>query len=106
MIVRCHQAITAGYFYHTARLGKGGQYKTVKHQQMVMVHPNSSLFEEHPRWLVYYELVFTTKEFMRQVSLFPSQSELKAFLSSSLLRTDRSFPVSYTHLTLPTTRSV
>ncbi|KAK7488061.1 hypothetical protein BaRGS_00020652 [Batillaria attramentaria] len=61
------KAITAGYFYHTVRLTKGGQYKTVKHQQTVMVHPNSSLFEEHPRWLVYYELVFTTKEFMRQV---------------------------------------
>uniref|UniRef100_A0A7N6FI87 Pre-mRNA-splicing factor ATP-dependent RNA helicase DHX16 n=1 Tax=Anabas testudineus TaxID=64144 RepID=A0A7N6FI87_ANATE len=60
------QAITAGYFYHTARLSKGG-YKTVKHQQTVYVHPNSSLFEEQPRWLIYHELVFTTKEFMRQV---------------------------------------
>ena len=64
--VGVRKAITAGYFYHTAKLSKGGQYKTVKHQQTVMVHPNSSLFEEHPRWLVYYELVFTTKEFMRQ----------------------------------------
>lgn len=62
------QAVTAGYFYHTARLSKGG-YKTVKHQQTVYVHPNSSLFEEQPRWLIYHELVFTTKEFMRQVSL-------------------------------------
>ncbi|XP_013884176.1 pre-mRNA-splicing factor ATP-dependent RNA helicase DHX16 [Austrofundulus limnaeus] len=60
------KAVTAGYFYHTARLSKGG-YKTVKHQQMVYVHPNSSLFEEQPRWLIYHELVFTTKEFMRQV---------------------------------------
>lgn len=60
------QAVTAGYFYHTARLSKGG-YKTVKHQQTVYVHPNSSLFEEQPRWLIYHELVFTTKEFMRQV---------------------------------------
>ncbi|KAG8009853.1 putative pre-mRNA-splicing factor ATP-dependent RNA helicase mog-4 [Nibea albiflora] len=59
-------AVTAGYFYHTARLSKGG-YKTVKHQQTVYVHPNSSLFEEQPRWLIYHELVFTTKEFMRQV---------------------------------------
>ncbi|GFR75215.1 pre-mRNA-splicing factor ATP-dependent RNA helicase PRP16 [Elysia marginata] len=57
----------AGYFYHTVRLSKGGQYKTVKSQQTVMVHPNSCLFEEHPRWIVYHELVFTTKEFMRQV---------------------------------------
>ncbi|XP_068179262.1 pre-mRNA-splicing factor ATP-dependent RNA helicase DHX16 [Antennarius striatus] len=60
------KAVTAGYFYHTARLSKGG-YKTVKHQQTVYVHPNSSLFDEQPRWLIYHELVFTTKEFMRQV---------------------------------------
>ncbi|XP_063055878.1 pre-mRNA-splicing factor ATP-dependent RNA helicase DHX16 [Engraulis encrasicolus] len=64
--VPLRKAVTAGYFYHTARLSKGG-YKTVKHQQTVYVHPNSSLFEEQPRWLIYHELVFTTKEFMRQV---------------------------------------
>uniref|UniRef100_A0A674ED00 RNA helicase n=1 Tax=Salmo trutta TaxID=8032 RepID=A0A674ED00_SALTR len=65
-IVPIRKAVTAGYFYHTARLSKGG-FKTVKHQQTVYVHPNSSLFEEQPRWLIYHELVFTTKEFMRQV---------------------------------------
>uniref|UniRef100_A0A7N8XEC0 RNA helicase n=1 Tax=Mastacembelus armatus TaxID=205130 RepID=A0A7N8XEC0_9TELE len=64
--VPIRKAVTAGYFYHTARLSKGG-YKTVKHQQTVYIHPNSSLFEEQPRWLIYHELVFTTKEFMRQV---------------------------------------
>uniref|UniRef100_A0A665U372 Pre-mRNA-splicing factor ATP-dependent RNA helicase DHX16 n=1 Tax=Echeneis naucrates TaxID=173247 RepID=A0A665U372_ECHNA len=64
--VSIRKAVTAGYFYHTSRLSKGG-YKTVKHQQTVYVHPNSSLFEEQPRWLIYHELVFTTKEFMRQV---------------------------------------
>uniref|UniRef100_A0A8D3D4V4 Pre-mRNA-splicing factor ATP-dependent RNA helicase DHX16 n=1 Tax=Scophthalmus maximus TaxID=52904 RepID=A0A8D3D4V4_SCOMX len=64
--VPIRKAVTAGYFYHTARLSKGG-YKTVKHQQTVYTHPNSSLFEEQPRWLIYHELVFTTKEFMRQV---------------------------------------
>uniref|UniRef100_H2YMB0 RNA helicase n=1 Tax=Ciona savignyi TaxID=51511 RepID=H2YMB0_CIOSA len=59
------KAITAGFFYHTARLTKSG-YRTVKQQQTVHIHPNSSLFEEQPRWMVYHELVFTTKEFMRQ----------------------------------------
>lgn len=39
----------------------------MKHQQTVFIHPNSSLFEEQPRWVLYHELVFTTKEFMRQV---------------------------------------
>ena len=33
-----------------------------------MIHPNSSLFQEQPRWVIYHELVFTTKKFMRQVS--------------------------------------
>nr|XP_002122847.2 pre-mRNA-splicing factor ATP-dependent RNA helicase DHX16-like [Ciona intestinalis] len=63
--VAIRKAITAGFFYHTARLTKSG-YKTVKQHQTVHVHPNSSLFEEQPRWMVYHELVFTTKEFMRQ----------------------------------------
>jgi len=61
------KAITAGYFYHIAKFSKGGHYKTVKHNQTVMIHPNSALFEDLPRWVLYHELVFTTKEFMRQV---------------------------------------
>ena len=65
--VNIRKAITSGYFYHTAKFSKGGQYRTVKHLQTVMVHPNSCLFDEQSRWLVYFELVFTTKEFMRQV---------------------------------------
>ena len=59
------KAVTAGYYYHTSKLSKGGNYKTVKHNQTVMVHPNSSMFEDLPRWVIYHELVFTTKEYMR-----------------------------------------
>ncbi|KAK9309042.1 hypothetical protein QLX08_001221 [Tetragonisca angustula] len=67
------KAITAGYFYHVARLSKGGHYKTAKHNQTVSIHPNSSLFQELPRWILYHELVFTTKEFMRQVTEIESK---------------------------------
>lgn len=66
-IVAIGKSITAGFFYNTARLSKSGGYKTVKHNQTVLIHPNSSMFEELPRWLIYHELVFTTKEYMRQV---------------------------------------
>ena len=31
------------------------------------IHPNSSMFEDLPRWVIYFELVFTSKEFMRNV---------------------------------------
>ncbi|EJW77797.1 hypothetical protein WUBG_11295, partial [Wuchereria bancrofti] len=37
------------------------------HKHTVHIHPNSSLFEETPRWMIYFELVFTSKEFMREV---------------------------------------
>lgn len=61
------KAITSGFFYHTAKLEKSGNYKTVKHQQQVQIHPSSCLFKEMCRWVVYHELVLTSKEFMRQV---------------------------------------
>ncbi|KAJ8687189.1 hypothetical protein QAD02_022983 [Eretmocerus hayati] len=66
--VNIRKAITAGYFYHIAKLSKGGSYKTAKHNQTVSIHPNSSMFQELPRWVLYHELVFTTKEFMRQIT--------------------------------------
>uniref|UniRef100_G1DFR4 RNA helicase n=1 Tax=Capra hircus TaxID=9925 RepID=G1DFR4_CAPHI len=64
--IRVRKAITPGYFSHTARWTRSA-YRTVKQQQTVFIHPNSSHFEEQPRWLLYHELVLTTKEFMRQV---------------------------------------
>jgi len=61
------KAICSGYFYNSAKLAKDGTYKTVKNMHTVNIHPGSSLFKETPRWLVYHELVFTTKEYMRDI---------------------------------------
>ena len=65
--VDIRKAITAGFFYHTASLSRSGEYKTVKHQQNVFIHPNSCLFDDRPRWIIYHELVFTSKDYMRQI---------------------------------------
>ncbi|GAB4815704.1 hypothetical protein N2152v2_002750 [Parachlorella kessleri] len=62
------KAITSGFFYHTANLQKNGTYRTVKNPQTVHIHPSSGLAEALPRWVVYHELVLTTKEYMRVVS--------------------------------------
>ncbi|KAH8144931.1 uncharacterized protein LAJ45_11052 [Morchella importuna] len=71
---RARDAITAGFFPNAARLQRGGDtYRTVKNGQTVHVHPSSCLFEVNPKWLVYYELVLTSKEFMRNV--MPLQPE-------------------------------
>jgi pre-mRNA-splicing factor ATP-dependent RNA helicase DHX16 len=79
--VPLRKAITAGYFYHTARLQRtGDSFRTIKHNQTVMVHPGSSMHikadsteREYPKWMLYHELVFTTREFMR--SCIEIQSE-------------------------------
>ena len=64
------KAITAGFFYHIAKLGRSGEYQTVKQKKTVYIHPSSVLAKEDepPLWVVYFELAFTTKEFMRQVA--------------------------------------
>ncbi|CAG9460375.1 unnamed protein product [Pedinophyceae sp. YPF-701] len=63
------KAIAAGFFYHTARLTRSGSYQTVKTPHMsVHLHPTSGLIEDLPRFVVYHELVQTTKEYMRNVS--------------------------------------
>jgi hypothetical protein len=62
------KSIAAGYFYHTARLQRDGSYRTVKNPTTVHIHPSSSLREALPKWVVYHELVLTSKEFMRVVS--------------------------------------
>jgi pre-mRNA-splicing factor ATP-dependent RNA helicase DHX16 len=61
------KCIASGFFYHTAKLQKNGSYRTVKNPQNVHIHPSSALQEELPRWVVYHELVLTSKEFMRQI---------------------------------------
>ena len=55
------KAITSGFFHHSARLQRDGTYKTVKNPQTVHIHPSSGLAEIRPRWVVYHELVLTTK---------------------------------------------
>ena len=62
------KAIASGFFPHSAKLQKNGSYWTVKHPQRVHVHPSSGLGQVLPRWVIYHELVLTTKEYMRQVT--------------------------------------
>lgn len=68
------KALTAGFFPNAARLQKGGDsYRTVKNGLTVYIHPSSTLMEVNPRWVLYYELVLTSKEYMR--SNMPIQPE-------------------------------
>ncbi len=58
------KALTAGFFYNAAQLQRSGDsYRTIKNNQTVAIHPSSSLYGEIPKWVVYYELVLTSKEY-------------------------------------------
>ena len=34
---------------------------------MVAIHPSSAIFHRQPEWVVFHEVVQTTKEYMREV---------------------------------------
>jgi pre-mRNA-splicing factor ATP-dependent RNA helicase DHX16 len=84
-ITPVQKALTSGYFYNTVRtlylssysfpqflsqaqLQKSGDsYRTLKTNHTVYIHPSSSLFQFQPpvKTLLYYELVMTSKSYMR-----------------------------------------
>ncbi|PBP15338.1 helicase associated domain-containing protein [Diplocarpon rosae] len=67
-LVPIQKAITAGFFPNSARLQRGGDsYRTVKNNTTVHIHPSSVLMDSNPpiKMVLYYELVQTTKEYMR-----------------------------------------
>lgn len=68
------KALLSGYFFQTACLQQNGEsYRTIKHGQSIYIHPSSVLYKDRPKWLMYHELVLTTKEYMRQASEIKSE---------------------------------
>ncbi|RYP28548.1 hypothetical protein DL767_007154 [Monosporascus sp. MG133] len=62
------KALTAGFFPNAAVMQRDGHsYRTVKNNTTVYIHPSSVLARSDPpeKTVIYYELVQTTKEYMR-----------------------------------------
>ncbi|XP_008808919.1 probable pre-mRNA-splicing factor ATP-dependent RNA helicase DEAH5 isoform X1 [Phoenix dactylifera] len=66
---KIRKAITAGFFFHSARKDPQEGYRTIVENQPVYIHPSSALFQRQPDWVIYHELVMTTKEYMREVTV-------------------------------------
>ncbi|KAL3085159.1 hypothetical protein niasHS_010228 [Heterodera schachtii] len=62
------KAICSGFFRNAVKRDPQEGYRTVVDGQTVYIHPSSSLFQNQPEWVVYHELVQTTKEYMREVT--------------------------------------
>ncbi|CAI5730536.1 unnamed protein product [Peronospora destructor] len=64
---KVRRAIVAGYFANTAKKDPQEGYRTMVEGQPVYIHPSSALFNKSPEWVLYHELVLTTKEYMRNI---------------------------------------
>jgi len=63
---RIRQAIVAGYFGNACRKDPQEGYRTLCDHQQVYIHPSSALYQRNPEWIVYHELVLTSKEYLRE----------------------------------------
>ena len=61
------KAICAGYFRNTVKKDATEGYKTLVEGTPVNIHPSSALFGKKPEWVIYHELVLTSKEYMREI---------------------------------------
>lgn len=61
---KVRQALCAGFFRNAARKDPQEGYKTLIEGTPVYMHPSSALFGKQAEWVVYHELVLTTKEYM------------------------------------------
>ncbi|KAI8374373.1 P-loop containing nucleoside triphosphate hydrolase protein [Radiomyces spectabilis] len=62
--INIRKAMTAGYFMQVAHLERTGHYLTVKDNQIVQLHPSSTL-DHKPEWVLYNEFVLTTRNYIR-----------------------------------------
>uniref|UniRef100_J3N1P7 Helicase-associated domain-containing protein n=1 Tax=Oryza brachyantha TaxID=4533 RepID=J3N1P7_ORYBR len=67
-LTKVRKAITAGFFFQAARKDPQGGYRTIADHQQVYIHPASALFQQQPEWVIYHEIVMTTKEYMRELT--------------------------------------
>ena len=62
------RALCSGLFMNAARRDPQEGYKTLSDGQLVALHPSSSLLKVRPAWVVYQELVMTSREYIREVT--------------------------------------
>jgi len=63
---KVRQAIVAGFFHHACKRDPTEGYRTLNENNQVFVHPSSALHMKNPEFIVYHELVLTTREYLRE----------------------------------------
>ena len=70
---KIRQCLTTGFFVNAAELQLDGTYKCLGQKMTASIHPSSSLFKAKPAYVVFTELVHTSKCYMRHVAVVDPQ---------------------------------
>lgn len=65
---KVRRALVSGFFTHAAKRDPQEGYKTVVEGTPVYLHPSSAIFGKPTEWVIYHELIATTKEYMHCIT--------------------------------------
>lgn len=65
--IKVRKCIVSGFFTNAAKKDPQDGYKSIVEGQTVFIHPSSALYQKGPEWVIYHEIVMTSKEYMRNV---------------------------------------
>lgn len=87
---RVRKAICSGFFRNAAKKDPQEGYKTLVEGTPVYIHPSSALFNRNPEWLIYHELILTTRYVTSAWRpFFPSLTRNTGNIATTLLRSSR-----------------
>ncbi|KAF0443358.1 P-loop containing nucleoside triphosphate hydrolase protein [Gigaspora margarita] len=67
--VKIRKCLISGYFSQAAKMMPDGSFRTVRDNVILYVHPSSVLFTRNASWVIFHEVVETTKAFMRDLTV-------------------------------------
>ncbi|CAI2182999.1 13767_t:CDS:10 [Funneliformis geosporum] len=67
--VKIRKCLSSGYFAHAAKMQLDGSFRTIRDNVELHIHPSSVLFTRNAPWVIFHEVVETTKAFMRELTV-------------------------------------
>ena len=87
---RVRKAICSGFFRNAAKKDPQEGYKTLVEGTPVYIHPSSALFNRNPEWLIYHELILTTRYVtFASRPTFPMLTHTTANIATTLQQSNR-----------------
>ncbi|CAG8576913.1 4771_t:CDS:10 [Diversispora eburnea] len=66
--VKIRKCLVSGYFSQAAKMMPDGSFRTIR-DNVIYIHPSSIMFTRKAPWVIFHEVVETTKTFMRDLTV-------------------------------------